>query len=102
MYTGAAGIYANRAANSSLRGTNLTSISCPCAPIMKQTLPEKQPSAINQEQRGINAEWGEGGENFRFRTREEGGRETRRGFFPLHGISNFPWNEMKKMAREFA
>lgn len=60
MYTGAAGIYANRAANSSLRGTNLTSISCPCAPIMKQTLPEKQPSAINQEQRGINAEWGEG------------------------------------------
>lgn len=61
MYTGAAGIYANRAANSSLRGTNLTSISCPCAPIMKQTLPEKQPSAINQEQRGINAEWGTNG-----------------------------------------
>lgn len=67
MYTGAAiciyiYIYANRAANSSLRGTSLTSISCPCAPIMKQTLPEKQPSAINQEQRGINAEWGTNGE----------------------------------------
>lgn len=78
-------IYANRAANSSLRGTSLTSISCPCAPIMKQTLPEKQPSAINQEQRGINAEWGtngEGGENFRFARERRVDEKLDEVFFP--------------------
>lgn len=49
---------------------NLTSISCLCAPIMKQTLPrEKQPSAINQaawNQHRTNGERMEGRENFRF------------------------------------
>lgn len=94
MYTGAAGIYANRAANSSLRGTNLTSISCPCAPIMKQTLPEKQPSAINQEQRGINAEWGtnggRGGGEFSFSHARGGWTRNSTRFFSPPRHQQFP------------
>lgn len=50
-----------------------------------ETLPEKQPSAINQEQRGINAEWGtngEGGENFRFARERRVDEKLDEVFFP--------------------